>query len=136
VQHACNKKRLKCSCYVLCRFPLIWLGQADPCATRVRLEVGDPVREQLGALLAAWHMALGDRPTTVARAIAAANAIAGDGDLPSVMQEIAPDGSGISPRKLGAFLRKHDRRIEGGLRFEKAGKAHGTLTCWRVAPVG
>jgi hypothetical protein len=102
----------------------------------VCIEAGDPIREQLCALLAAWREAFGNTPTTVARAIAtASDNIAGDVDLYSVMKEIAPDGPGISPRKLGAFLKKHDRRIEGGLRFEKAGKAHGTLTCWRVTKV-
>jgi hypothetical protein len=56
-----------------CRFPLIWLGRADPCATRACIDAGDPIREQLCALLAAWHEAFGNTPTTVARAIATAS---------------------------------------------------------------
>ena len=30
-----------------CRFPLIWLGMADPCETRAAIEGRDPVRERL-----------------------------------------------------------------------------------------
>ena len=53
----------------LCRFPLIWLGLADPYDTRRRIEQADPVRESLRALLAAWHQQFGDGRSTIKAAI-------------------------------------------------------------------
>lgn len=42
-----------------CRFPLTWLGMADPCLTRAAAEARDPVREKLSHLTSAWLDAFG-----------------------------------------------------------------------------
>ena len=55
-----------------CRFPLIWLGAADPCETRGAAEARDPVRERLVQLALAWRELFGESDTTVAQAIKAA----------------------------------------------------------------
>jgi hypothetical protein len=97
----------------LCRYPLIWLGCADPCATRRRIEASDPVRESLRALLAAWHLQFGNRRATIKAAIEAA---AKAGDLQTAMEAVAGEKAGINARRLGRFIAKHEHRIEGGLR--------------------
>jgi putative DNA primase/helicase len=110
----------------LCRYPLIWLGCADPCDSRELIEQADPVRESLRALLAAWHKQFGNGQTTVNEAIKAAT----EGtDLQCAMDAIAGEKGGINARRLGRFISRHERRIEGGLRFEKGNK-HGGATRW------
>jgi hypothetical protein len=113
----------------LCRFPLTWLGCADPCATRRRIEAGDPVREGLRALLAAWHGQFGNRRATIKAAIDAAAKAA---DLQTAMEAVAGEKGGINARRLGRFIAKHERRIEGGLRFIRDGDQDRALF-WRVA---
>jgi hypothetical protein len=112
----------------LCRFPLTWLGLADPCATRYRIEASDPVRESLRALLASWHCQFGDRRATIKAAIEAGMKVS---DLQTAMEAIAGEKGGINARRLGRFIAKHERRIEGGLRFERDGDQDRAL-CWRV----
>jgi putative DNA primase/helicase len=111
-----------------CRFPLIWLGLADPCATREGIEATDPVREALRALLGAWHAQFDDVGATVKAAIDAATR---SPDLRAAMEAVAGDKGGINARVLGNFISKHERRIEGGLRFERA-RARGGVTYWRA----
>jgi putative DNA primase/helicase len=124
----------------LCRFPLTWLGLADPCETRENIEAADPVRENLRMLLGAWHEHFGDRPATVAQAITAGTtarnragdtlSCSGDG-LNEAMMSIAGEKGAVNSRRLGRFISKCDRRIEGGLRFIRAGTSDKTAL-WRV----
>jgi hypothetical protein len=112
----------------LCRFPLVWLGCADPCASRRRIEASDPVREGLRALLAAWHPQFGERRATIKAAIDAA---AKAGDLQTAMEAVAGEKGGINARRLGRFIAKHEGRIEGGLRFVRDGSDARALF-WRA----
>lgn len=50
------------------RKPLVWLGEADPVATRAKVKAADPVREKLLPLLLAWRAAYGGRSETVKEA--------------------------------------------------------------------
>jgi hypothetical protein len=128
----------------LCRFPLTWLGLADPCQTRESIEAADPVRENLRMLLGAWHDHFGDRPATVAQAITAATnarnragdtlSFSGDG-LNEAMMSIAGEKGAVNSRRLGRFIARHERRIEGALRFIRAGTSDKTAL-WRVAKEG
>jgi hypothetical protein len=128
----------------LCRFPLIWLGLADPCATRENIEAADPVRENLRMLLGGWHEHFGDRPANVTQAVTAgvnARNKAGDilsftgGGLDDAMMAIAGEKGTVNSRRLGRFIAKHERRIEGGLRFIRVGTADKTAL-WRVTREG
>lgn len=115
-----------------CRFPLIWLGLADPCATREGIEATDPVREALRALLGAWHAQFDDAGVTVKAAIDAATR---SQDLRAAMEAVAGDKGGINARVLGNFIARHERRIEGGLRFER-GRSRGGVAYWRAQAGG
>ncbi len=128
----------------LVRSALVWLGTADPCAGRSRIEEQDPTRQQLGQLLIAWKEALPRRYATVSEAIA----FVGDasehepldqsglrGRLRDALLAVAVDRSGhINPRYLGNFLSRHARRIEGGLRFERGADRHKVATWGVVEP--
>jgi hypothetical protein len=122
-----------------CRHPLVWLGEADPCASRQRIEDRDPVREQLSALLTTWHRAFGESGQTVAAAVALdttdarGDPIARAADLREAIAAIAQQGRGINTRMLGNFISKHENRRESGLRFTRAGERSGVLR-WSVAP--
>jgi hypothetical protein len=48
------------------------------------------------------------------------------------MSEMAGKNGSIDSRALGHFIRKHESRREGGLRFERAGTSHNVVR-WRVA---
>jgi putative DNA primase/helicase len=142
-QHVANFARFE-EWQRFCRFPLVWLGLADPCESRRFIEQTDPVRENLQALLSAWHDEFGNRPVTAARAImvcTGAHSWAGVATgttaafLREAMMAVAGENGGVNARRLGRFIARHERRIEGGLRFVRAGTAENT-TLWQVTPEG
>jgi hypothetical protein len=109
------------------RSALVWCGELDPCAGRKRLESVDPIRDSLREALQGWNGVFGARPVRVADAIK---------DLPQLrglFLDLAPGQrpGEIDPRKLGLWLQRVERRIEGGLRFERGGIRGGSAT-WRV----
>jgi hypothetical protein len=121
------------------RYPLIWLGLADACDSRARIENRDPIRQQVGALLVAWHDLFGSEAIKVGDAVKEATP---DADQPSgkaearkalyeVMMELGGRSGKISPTAIGKFVSANEGRIEGGLCFEKAGQAKRSLL-WRV----
>lgn len=111
------------------RSALVWLGAADPCAGRSRIEDLDPTRQRLGQLLIAWREALPGRPATVADA---ARFSAENPDLKEALLAVGADRRGeINPRYVGNFLQKHALRIEDGYRFER-GESRGKVATWRV----
>jgi len=109
---------------LLVRFPLLWLGLADPLETQAELRAVDPIREALVAVLTAWRETFGTQSATVADATHAATA-AGMSERPRLrdaLVEVAGERNGdINSRRLGRYLSRHLRRIEGGLRLEDAG---------------
>ena len=108
----------------LVRYPLLWLGAADPLDTQAELRANDPVREALVAIHTAWMDTFGNEPATVADAVDAAN---GKGQsekaqLAEALRAVAGERSGeINTRRLGRYLARNVRRIENGHRFENAG---------------
>ena len=122
-----------------CRDPLVWLGEVDPCASRQRIEDRDPVREQLIALLTAWHGAFDESGQTVATAVALDSTDASGKPIPkaTALREailaVAQQGQGINTRVLGKFISKHENRREDGLRFIRAGDRQGVAK-WSVSP--
>ncbi len=129
----------------LVRSALVWLGTADPCAGRSRIEEQDPTRQRLGQLLVAWRDTLPSRFFSVAEAIsfteAGAPLEADDttgpaGRLREALIAVGADRAGhINPRYVGAFLSKHAKRIEGGLRFER-GTDRNKVATWLVTAIG
>jgi hypothetical protein len=128
------------------RQPLVWLGCADPCETRRAIEARDPVRDQLGNLLQAWHGVFGNRAETVAVAVLETEVVqqaaaADENDsrlsalrsLRNALEVIGLDRGGrLNGRQVGAFLSKHTGRIERGYRADQAGtRAHAKL--WSVS---
>lgn len=109
----------------LVRYPLLWLGAADPLDTQDELRASDPVREALVAILTAWQDAFGHQPASVADAIEAATAPGQSANLPllDALAAVAGERNGaeINTRKLGRYLKYNLRHIEKAMRFESAG---------------
>jgi hypothetical protein len=111
-----------------CRHPLIWLGQPDPATALLEQVRHDPDAELLGALMIEWQRAFGSYPTTVRRAIEAAETNSG---LRDAMCEFPIVERGeINHSKLGWLLKKNMDRIINGMKFQKD-QAEGR-NAWRV----
>ncbi len=116
------------------RSALVWLGQADCAEGRSRVEELDPERRQLRSILAAWAEAFRDRTLTLGEAIKEANLPLNE-TLKDVFLDIAGTRGEVNPHRLAGFIRHHERRIEGGLRFVRCGISH-SVTIWGVIKTG
>ncbi len=118
------------------REPLVWLGLADPCATRERIIVTDPDRELTTEVLRAWQNAFSDRVMLVREVIATAQ----DGEHDELKQTLLmvaakkDDSNQIDARRLGFWCSSKAARVIDGLRLtpeRKIRRAQG----WRVSCV-
>jgi hypothetical protein len=107
------------------RYPLMWLGIGDPCETRERIEVGDPDRQSLRAMLDGWYGVFAAEPATVAEAVKA-TAVAPEGSASEALREamltVAADKGAVNTRRLGRWLMRFEGRAEQGKRFVRCGQ--------------
>jgi len=109
------------------RGPLLWLDQADPCASRTHIRGGDEVARQLGAMLEAWTGAFGSHTMPVAAALQEA-----DERVKLAMSDVASMRNGdIDRRRLGKWIARHEDRIIGGRRFMRGPVVNGAQS-WKV----
>ncbi len=126
------------------RRALTWLGEADPLAGTAQLESADPVRRKLRALLLAWHDTFHSAGATSKEAVTRARETqpneAGDEVRPAqvlweVLTEYFADRRGdVRSQLVGEFIRKSERRVEAGMRFENLGTSQDRQV-WRVVIV-
>lgn len=126
------------------RQALIWLGEDDPLAGTAQLESADPVRCKLRALLIAWYATFRSAGATSKEAISHAKETQrnneGDEERPfqalwDVLSEHFTDRRGeVRSQLIGEFIRKNDRRVEIGARFEEKGN-YNNAQVWRVVIV-
>ncbi len=113
------------------RAPLVWLGMADPCATRKHLIEDDPDREQAAALLSVWHSVFGCEAVLIAHVIERA---ASSPELTSSLLAVAAsrnDANRIDPRRVGWWCREWHDRIVDGLSLVRS-KKYGNAATWKV----
>lgn len=129
----------------LVRQPLCWLKQfvspagrtdlpdfADPAESITRAESENPDQTKLAAMLNAWHAAFGSTPTTVAMAKSFTDMHSpASVHLADAIDEIAGQNGRVNARMLGRWIERHAEQRNGGLRFVRAGKAHGVVL-WQV----
>lgn len=116
------------------RAALVWVGEADPCATRKRIEEVDPVRRMLQTVFAFWIDTIGYTAVTAAEAIQKAREAERNGhtELWEMLLEVTSSNDGeVNSLRLGNWLGKHVNRIEAGLRIERAGDRQGVVL-WQV----
>ncbi len=126
------------------RRALTWLGESDPLAGTAQLESADPVRCKLRALLAAWHEVFRTTGATSKEAVTRASETQLDEEgnevrpaqaLWDVLAEYFTDRLGkLKAQLVGEFIRKSERRVEAGMRFENLGTSHDRQV-WRVVIV-
>ena len=117
----------------LVRYPLIWLGRADPIETQSALEDADPEREALRLLLAAWTATCGERGVTVAALMRAAAQKEGMA-LREALLGIGSDGAGrLNALRVGNYLAERVGQVVDGLQISDAGRdSHTKTRCYRV----
>lgn len=114
------------------REPLVWLGLADPCATREKIVINDPERDSALSILSAWSETFSDRAMLVAEVIREANpelkehllAVAGERNDPAK----------IDTRRLDTWCRSVEDRIFGDFRLSRDGSVRRAAV-WRVSCV-
>ena len=115
-----------------CRYPLMWLGHPDPATALLDQVRHDPDSDALKGLMTEWHAAFDSIPTTVRKAVMAAESR--EPALLDAIREFPVEERGeINRSKLGWLLRKNANRIVGGFEFQQA-EADGR-TAWRVVAV-
>jgi putative DNA primase/helicase len=120
---------------------LIWLGEADPCATMDEVRGSDPKLEALTMVIEQWHAVLGSARVSVKQAIDAAvqqrpgvpfgRPEFASPEFREALLAVAGDGGAVSGRRLGKWIAANQNRIVGGLKFMSAGIVAG-LARWRL----
>lgn len=104
----------------LVRDALTWLGEPDPLSVMELTRSADPRLERLREMMSAWTITFGDRPVKSGDVIHAANERVLDEheeryrypDLRQIVQSVAIGKNGLSPDKLGWWLKRNlDRTV-------------------------
>ena len=110
------------------RGALVWLGRADPVATRETILANDPQKGELLEVMEVWESAFGDEAVTTGAIGVDLEGNASHRELCGLLREVACRGGPYSPRSVGKWLAKHADRVVGGRRFVREGQRH-----WRLA---
>lgn len=114
------------------RSALVWLGEADPCATRQHVIADDPERELALVLFGAWEAAFGTRAVMIAEV---AGRCAADANLRGAVLAVAAgraDASQPDSRRLAGWCRQQKAKIIGGYRLDKR-EGDGRVVAWRLS---
>jgi hypothetical protein len=96
------------------RGALVWLGCADPAATRQGILDNDPKKDDLIAVLDLWDRAIDDEAVDVAGIVARAEGSQSARALRDKLIEVCCRGDRWNARSVGWWLRRHKDRVVGG----------------------
>ena len=116
------------------RSPLLWLGQADPCDTMLKVQIEDPLLLSLATVMAEWRQKVGMRvEKTVQQVI---NCAINANDFHVALLNVAQgrNSSIVSNERLGRWLRKNEGRVVDGVTLKCTGRLDGYPT-WSLVPV-
>ncbi len=127
----------------LVRKPLVWSGAADPVAAMERTRADDPSRQEVHAVLAAWHAAFGSDPTTAAEAVARADSASvvtlnptardkASQRLKQALELVASRGGRLDAKTLSYWLRSYRDQRAGVYVLQRNIGAVGTIVRWKV----
>src|SRR5262249_53373971 len=131
------------------REAILWLGMADPCITREKVEADDTEHENLAALLTSWYDTFNDKGYRVSEVLQHITRLDGPEPLSEDEREnltalkaaittVAAERDKINAQQFAAYIGKSENRIANGLRFERkqqSKKTHVSPT-WHVRPFG
>jgi len=112
--------------------PLVWLGVADPCATRERVIANDPDRDLALSILSAWRDVFGHRAMSTAEVIREASP-----ELRQHLVLVAGDRNNraqVDAWRLGTWCPLVEDRIFGDFQLRRDGSVR-RATVWRVSCV-
>jgi hypothetical protein len=127
------------------RDALVWLGEADPCATMERARAEDPKLEALTNVVEQWYAVLKDKIVSVKDVIDKATGL--DlvlnrldfnrreylhPDFREALLIVAGEGGAINSRRLGKWLAANKNRVVGGKRIEPETMLNG-ISRWRIS---
>jgi putative DNA primase/helicase len=113
------------------RQALVWIGEADPCLSVDRIRGDDPSRQNLAAVLTAWHAAFGSEAMTVGEVVKEAwDGSALRAALAAVCEKRGVLARHGRPRELASGT----PRPEGGGLVLRAGEpdSHSKVARWAV----
>jgi hypothetical protein len=122
------------------RDALIWLEEADPCATMENVRAADPRLEALTMVVEQWCAVLGSTRVSAKQVIDAATAQRQGflgrpefvhPEFREALLVVAGDGGMVSGRRLGKWLAANQNRIVGGYKLVSAGVISG-LARWQL----
>lgn len=120
----------------LVRGALVWAGEADPCATRAKVAVGDSAREELAVLIEAWEAAFGlGRFVKAKDLVRRADTFQGEGDenLAEALRAACPRG--VNANSVGIYLsKKLDRIVRGRRIVRRADEKDASTFCLEAVP--
>jgi putative DNA primase/helicase len=105
------------------RAPLLWLGQADPCNTTIRVQEDDPRRDLLATVIAQWrqHLTAGQEYTVQQLINHAVNV----NDFYVALLNVAGRGNLVSNDRLGRWLKRNEARPVNGSMLVRMGMKDG-----------
>jgi hypothetical protein len=116
------------------RAPLLWLDQADPCDTTIKVQSDDPRLLALATVLAQWREHVGLQVgKTVQQVI---NCAINVNDFHVALLNVAQsrNGNTVSNDRLGRWLKKAEGRVVSGLMLKCMGQLHGYPT-WSLVSI-
>jgi hypothetical protein len=112
---------------------LVWLGCADPAATRQAILDSDPKRDELIDVMQLWHAALGEMEIEVSY-IAEHLDLGPVKKLHDKLVEVACRGHGWNGKSVGWWLRRNKDRVVGGGQCFRSGSGRNGQQ-WRLVVV-
>jgi hypothetical protein len=105
------------------RAPLLWLGQADPCKTTIKVQEDDPRRDLLATVIAQWrqHLTAGQEYTVQQLINHAINV----NDFYVALLNVAGRGNVVSNDRLGRWLKRNEGRPVNGSMLVRMGMKDG-----------
>jgi hypothetical protein len=110
------------------RGPLLWLGQADPCDTTLKVQTQDPSLLSLTSVMAQWRQHVGMQVARTLQQVI--NCAVNVNDFHVALLNVAQGRSGsmVSNERLGRWLRKNEGRVVTGLMLKCTGRLDGYPT--------
>jgi hypothetical protein len=117
------------------RDALVWLGEADPCATMERARAEDPQLEKLRSVMHHWQQALGDRSLSAADLVEfAESAVLDARQFREALMAVAGVGHTVNTRRLGIWLGRNKDRVVDGFKIVLVGIRTG-FSHWQLLRV-
>lgn len=122
----------------LVRSALVWLGQADPCLTRAKIEKDDPIKINFSRIVNLWNTIYQNDSVTASQILNDCNTATENKDTSSDKYELAQvfmevtrtKGKILNAEPLGKWLRSNKDKIQDGYKITKDPYVTGKKSSW------